>query len=40
MTANDLVRLPHSSANVEYQALGQSGYQFQVALPDDQLCSF
>lgn len=36
----DLVNLPNSEADIQYQPLAGSEYQFRAALPEGQLCSF
>ncbi len=40
LSSADLVDLPNSEAEIQYQALAGSEYQFQAALPEGQLCSF
>lgn len=40
LSAADLVNLSNSTAEIQYQPLAGSEYQFQAALPDGQLCSF
>lgn len=39
ISASDLVSLPNSTADVDYQNAG-TGYRFQVGLPEGNLCSF
>ena len=40
MTADDWVSLPNSTAQIQYQSVGTTRYQFQAGLPEGQYCSF
>ncbi len=40
LSTADLVALSNSTAEIRYQPLAGSEYQFQAALPDGQMCSF
>lgn len=40
MTADDLVSLPNSTAQIQYQSVGTADYRFQAGLPEGKFCSF
>ena len=40
ISTSDLVSLPDSTAEIQYQPAGTADYKFQAALPEGKLCSF